>query len=341
MPLLECERDVAAFFGLTFGELEWFADLRSLERTASREPLRHYRYHWIKKKSGGVRLIEAPKPRLKEIQRNLLARLLEKIPLWDCVHGFRPGHSVASFTADHVNRHTVLRIDLRDFFATIRVKSIINYLWYLGYPHEVARRLTGLMTNHPPLPVLRGCPHAQTRSERRQILRRYARPHLPQGAPTSPALANLCSIWLDSRLTQLAEAAGAAYTRYGDDMLFSGGPEFGRGARRFHAHVLAIALENGFEVEPRKTRIMRRGTRQHAAGVVLNERLNIPRDTYDRLKAILHNCIRFGPECQNRAKVPDFRAHLTGRVAWVEMIAPERGSRLREMLRRIDWSPSA
>lgn len=341
LPQFEREQDIAPWLGLTYGELDWFSDRRSLERQVPREALRHYRYHWIKKPSGGVRLIEAPKPRLKEIQRVLLMQILERIPLWHCVHGFRRGRSVRSFTELHTNRHTVLRVDLRDFFATIRVTWVIDYLRYLGYRDEVARTLAGLMTNHPPLQVLRDCPHAQTQRERRQILRRYARPHLPQGAPTSPALANLCSVWLDFRLMRLAETVGAVYTRYGDDMLFSGGPEFGKGARRFHAHVLAIALENGFEVEPRKTRIMRRGSRQHAAGIVLNDRLNIRRDTYDRLKAILHNCIRFGPQSQNRAKVPDFRAHLSGRVGWVESIAPERGRRLREMLRRIEWSPSA
>src|SRR6202034_1577966 len=78
-------------------------------------------------------------------------------------------------------------------------------------------------------------------------------PHLPQGAPTSPALANLCAYRLDCRLAGLANAVGAAYTRYADDMIFSGDEVLERAARRFHIHVCRIVLEEGFEVNTRKS----------------------------------------------------------------------------------------
>jgi len=104
---------------------------------------------------------------------------------------------------------------------------------------------------------------------------------------------------------------------------------------RFYIQVCAIALEEGFEVHTRKTRIMRRSVAQRAVGLVLNSHLNVSRDSFDRLKAILHNCVVHGPDGQNRDGVADFQAHLAGRIAHVEMINPTRGKRLREKFQRI------
>ena len=165
----------------------------------------------------------------------------------------------------------------------------------------------------------------------------YSRPHLPQGAPTSPALANLCAYRVDCRLAGLAKSAGAQYTRYADDLAFSGGEAFERCVERFRTHVAAILREEGFSVHHRKTRIMRQGVRQHLAGLVANRRMNIMRAGFDRLKAILTNCVRLGPESQNRDAHPYFRAHLEGRVGFVESINPGRGRRLRAILEQIRW----
>lgn len=168
----------------------------------------------------------------------------------------------------------------------------------------------------------------------------YGRPHLPQGAPTSPALANLAAFHLDCRLTGLARSVGAAYTRYADDLVFSGGHDFGRMAGRVLIQAGAIALDEGFEVNTRKTRIMRQSVAQRAAGLVLNQRVNIPRREYDQLKAILHNCVKSGPGGQNRSTRADFRAHLAGRIAYVKQTNPARGARLWETFQRISWGDS-
>jgi hypothetical protein len=160
---------------------------------------------------------------------------------------------------------------------------------------------------------------------------------LPQGAPTSPALANLCTFRLDCRLDALARSAGGQYTRYADDLLFSGPQALAASIRRFYLVVRSIAIEEGFEVNARKTRIMRQGSRQGAAGLVLNEHANIPRERFDRLKAVLHNCVRQGPAGQNRWGLPAFRSHLDGRVGFVESVNPDRGKRLRALFDRIDW----
>jgi hypothetical protein len=96
-------------------------------------------------------------------------------------------------------------------------------------------------------------------------------------------------------------------------------------------------MEEGLTVHHRKTRVMRQGVRQHLAGLVTNQKVNVMRPDYDRLKAILTNCIRSGPASQNRESHSDFRAHLQGRVAFIEMINQRKGARLRALLERILW----
>ena len=120
-------------------------------------------------------------------------------------------------------------------------------------------------------------------------------------------------------------------------LAFSGSEDFERCVERFAAHVAAILNKEGFRAHHRKTRIMRQGVRQHLAGLVVNQRVNVMRTDYDRLKAILTNCVRHGPESQNRAAHPDFRAHLAGRVGFVESIHPLKGQRLRAILEQIRW----
>jgi hypothetical protein len=162
-------------------------------------------------------------------------------------------------------------------------------------------------------------------------------PHLPQGAPTSPALANLCTWRLDARLSALAAAAGAVYTRYADDLAFSGDETFARSAARFAVQVIRSAAQEGFAVNAGKTRFMRQGARQQLCGVVVNARTNVRREEYDRLKAILHNCALHGPAAQNREGATDFRAHLLGRIGWVAQVHPQRGEKLRASFARIRW----
>jgi hypothetical protein len=131
---------------------------------------------------------------------------------------------------------------------------------------------------------------------------------------------------------------GATYTRYADDLAFSSDAEtFDRVVERFSIHVAAILMAEGFRVHHRKTRVMRQGVRQRLVGLVVNQRLNVIRGDYDRLKAILTNCVRHGPESQNREGHPNFKLHVEGRVGFVEMINAQRGQRLRLLLEKIRW----
>ena len=339
VPEITSPQALADRLEIDLAHLEWLADCQGRERTVRQEALRHYRYRWVTKASGSLRLIESPKPRLKQIQRRLLDEILAEIPAHAAAHGFRPGRSVTTFVAPHAGRYVVLKMDLRDFFPAITAARVVAIFLTAGYPEDVARLLAGLCTNTVPITVTREIDRAfPVRSPHAwRSHRLFAQPHLPQGAPSSPALANLCAFHLDTRLDGLARAAGACYTRYADDLLFSGDEAFARGVDRFARHVAAIALEEGFAVQHRKTRVMRQGVRQQAAGVVLNSHPNVSRGAYDQLKAILHNCLRYGPASQNRAGLPDFRAHLLGRIAHVAQINPHKARLLDAIFQRITW----
>src|SRR5579859_460886 len=338
LPAICSLGELADWLHLSAGELEWFADLKGLaaRRRASVE-LGHYHYRVLAKAGGGVRLIEAPKERMKEIQRQILMRILDAVPVHEAAHGFVRGRSIKTFVAPHVGRRAVLRMDLRDFFPSFAAGRIQALYRLIGYPEMVADRLGGLCLAVTPSLVWKGRCAAvdpQVLGEARAF---YARPHLPQGAPTSPALANICAYRLDCRLSGLALKAGAAYTRYADDLAFSGESDFERRVEWFAAEVAAIAHDEGFEVHHRKTRVMRQGVRQHLAGLVTNERVNVMRADFDRLKATLTNCVRYRPESQNREGHPEFRMHLLGRVGFVEQVHPAKGARLRRIFEQIRW----
>jgi hypothetical protein len=261
---------------------------------------------------------------------------LDRVPPHEAAHGFRAGRSITTFAAPHVGQPVVARIDLKDFFPCVTRARVTAMFRTVGYPEIVAELLAGLCTTVTPLHVWDGV-EACSRSVLQATQSRYRVPHLPQGSPTSPAIANLCAYRLDRRLAGLARAAGGSYTRYADDLAFSGDADFARGIKRFLVHVAATVAEEGFIVHHHKTRIMRDGVRQHLAGVVVNKCLNVRRRDYDDLKATLTNCARHGAGGQNRAAHPDFRAHLRGRIAFVTQLHPDRGHKLRQIFDRIVW----
>ncbi|MCX7421429.1 MAG: reverse transcriptase family protein [Planctomycetia bacterium] len=329
--------ELATWLGLETNELAWFADRKGLERHIADGPLRHYQYRWFRKRGGHARLIEVPKTRLKIIQQRLLSHLFESIPTHSAAHGFCKGRSVKTYVEPHVSQTIVLRMDLQDFFPSIEIARLTGQLMGLGYPEEVARTLTALCSNRVPADAWRTFPDRENWERRRNLELLLQRSHFPQGAPTSPAIANLCAYRLDCRLAGLATWASATYTRYADDLLFSGGPDFSSKLKRFHIYVAAVALDEGFQVNHHKTRIMTQSQQQRAAGVVLNAKPNVPRPEYDQLKAILHQATLTGPTAQNRNHHHDFRNHLAGRIAYISQWNPQRGEKLQRLFAKITW----
>ena len=312
--------------------LYWLRNARNCQKQSDS---RHYHCWWIRKRSGGWRLVESPKPRLKEIQRQLLIRVFDRFPPHALAFGFRKGRSVVDFLQPHIGQQACLKIDLADFFTHVTTGRVFGLLRKAGYCREVAhliallttvRTSERLLTIDHPDPAFTIRDHALTRR------------HLPQGAPTSPAIANLCAFGLDVRLSGLARRHGSHYSRYADDILISGDLELERLAHRLKIVAGTIALEEVFEVNFRKTKLMRSNQRQLAAGVVINEKLNLARSHYDSLKATLFNCVKHGPQTQNRDSHPFFREHLNGRIMWVEQLNPQKGRKLRELFERVRWN---
>ncbi|MEP6640314.1 MAG: reverse transcriptase family protein [Gaiellales bacterium] len=341
VPAIETPADLAALLDLHPGELDWLGDRRGLQRRTAEQRLQNYRYRWLPRAGSPPRLIEQPKRLLKETQRRLLRQILEPIPPHDAAHGFRRGHSALTHARRHTGRDVVLRFDLEDFFASIAGGRVYGMFRTAGYPEAVAVALTGLVTNVLPAAEWarapgRGDPTAIAAHHR--LGRRLATPHLPQGGPTSPALANLCAYRLDCRLAGLADATGAVYSRYADDIALSGGRRLHASAARVRRAVEAIARDEGFRVNPSKSQLMPRAGRQRICGIVVNEHPNTTRTDYDRLRALLHDAALHGPAAANRAAVPDLRAHILGRISWMEALNPRRGARQPRVFARIDWS---
>jgi retron-type reverse transcriptase len=155
---------------------------------------------------------------------------------------------------------------------------------------------------------------------------------LPQGAPTSPGLSNQVARKLDKRLLGLAAKLGITYTRYADDLTFSGGGELAGKVGYLMAKVRRIAREEGFAVNEKKSRVMRRSTAQTVTGVVVNDKPSVSRDELRRLRAILHRAKFEGLEAQNRDGRPNFRAWLEGKIAFVNMVRPDAAEKLRSAL---------
>jgi len=341
LPELHRVADLADLLELTPSELDWFADPRHLARSASDRPLQHYRVSHRVAASGGIRVLEAPKRRLRTLQRTLLDDVLSLVPPHDAARGFRPGGSVRSYAAPHAGRPVVVRLDLEAFFASVTVGRVYGIWRSAGYPEPVAHLLAGLVTSVLPHSAWRAVPRpADVRllDAHWRLGRRLALPHLPQGAPTSPAIANLAAFRLDVRLDALARSWGGRYTRYADDLALSGDRGWGTGTSRLLDAVEAIVRDEGFRLNPRKTGVMPRAGRQTLGGLVVNDRPRVSRQDVDRLRAIVHNCRVHGPSTQNHEGHPAFEQHLRGRIAWVAHHDPVRGARLLAEHAAVDWT---
>lgn len=330
LPVFHTPDELAAWLQMPVGRLAWLTKHCTASRRAENVAQSHYHYRWLRKRSGGRRLIEIPKPRLKAAQKRILVEILQKIPPHPAVHGFVPGRSIVTNAAPHVGRRVVVRLDLENFYANVRFSRVTAIFRRIGYSREAALWLARLTTSSLPM----NTPFPETDA---YALAPYIRRHLPQGAPTSPALANLAAHSLDVRLAGFAKSFGANYTRYADDLTFSGLESLLRALPTFLPLATKIVRSERFKVNVRKRRVIRDNQCQRVTGVVVNGKVNVARTEFDRLKAILTNCLRQGPQVQNRDQHDDFAAHLRGRIAHVSQLNPHRGEKLRRLFEQIQW----
>ncbi len=317
LPLLATPADVAQALGLEIPRLRWLA----FHHDAAR--LVHYVRFTVPKRSGGTRTLAAPHRTLATTQEWILRQMLDRVPLHGAAHGFVRGRSIATNARAHVGRDLVLNADLRDFFPTITFWRVEGVFRQLGYSPAAATVLGLLCTEAP----------RQTLTYRGETVHAATGPRaLPQGACTSPALSNLVARRLDARLTGIARKLGWTYTRYADDLTFStsGAPVDKVGY--LLARVRHIAGDEGFAVNEKKTRVLRRNARQEVTGLVVNDHIAVPRRTVRRLRAILHRARTEGLASQNRHDHPRFEAWVRGMIAHISMAHPEQGARLRRAL---------
>ena len=314
LPPLTTPDDLADWLALPPDQLIRFTDPLGL---SARNPVsfaRHYHCHLTPKRDGQLRLIEEPKPVLKRLQRRILHGLLDHVPAHPAAHGFVRGRSCIQAAAKHAGEAMVLSFDLADFFPVIAVTRVYAIFRSLGYPAAVARALAHLTTALTPHDTLQ----APALAARDPLKAR----HLPQGAPTSPALANLAAFRLDQRLSGLARSLDATYTRYADDLTFSGDRRI---VPILRAALPQITAEEGFRLNPAKTRAATGSQRQTVTGIVVNSHVNLPRADYDLLKATIHHLSR--PDDPRRTD-PAFLARLQGQIAWLTQVNPARGQKL-------------
>src|SRR5215470_17215285 len=305
LPLWKTEAEVATALGLTLGQLHHFSQHRH------RETVPHYIAFAIPKRSGGERVIHAPKRRLKAVLRKLDQALVSKLPKSEHAHGFVRGRSIATHAKPHVGQEMVLRFDIKDCFPSIHFGRVRGLLLALGYSYPVAASLAVLMTEAPRQPV---------RAENKLY-------HVPtgprvcvQGAPTSPGLCNAVLLRLDRRLAGLAKKNGLAYTRYADDLTFSGPAVT---VQKKLGRVPAIVAAEGFAINHEKTRLMRRSGRQAVTGVIVNRDMGLSRQERRKLRAALH-------QQQSNAQGAGIGPRLLGKLAYLHMLNPKQALTLRQ-----------
>lgn len=313
LPLLATPPELASAIGISIPQLKWLA-FHSVAATRV-----HYVNFTVPKKSGGVRTLAAPHQKLAAAQRWIFENVLQKVPPHDAANGFVTGRSVVTNAQPHVGTDVVVNVDLKDFFPSITFYRVEGLFRSLGYSPAVATIMALLCTE---------CPRREMKYAG-QVYHVATGPRgLPQGACTSPAISNLVTRHLDVRFSAMAKKLQWNYTRYADDMTFSttqSAPAIGY----LLARIRHISGDEGFVVNEKKTRVLRKHARQMVTGVVVNDQLSVDRRKVRKLRAILHNAKSTGLEAQNREEIPNFTDWISGMIAWVEMVQPKQGVKLR------------
>lgn len=322
MPVKKPIHDLEEFCQWLYGDLDserFRKHYYQLVRLAKNR-YRHTCYHEnvVPKSSGGQRILQVPSPFLKRVQRGIL-ELLSCAELPDCATAYRRGISLTANAAPHVHKPLILKLDIQDFFDNID--------FYQVY--------------HAIDDALRECPHVGTsylngydRADRQANQKSYnsvlsfyfARfctldGFLTQGAPTSPVISNLVFRPIDRVLTDYCEKRSIAYTRYSDDMTFSG--EFGVKAALSFVH--GVLSNSGFMLNEQKIIIVGQGCQQKVTGLVVNDMVQTDREYRRTLRQELYYLQKFGPQGHLEHKgIPwspevqqQYLIRLTGRVNYV------------------------
>lgn len=273
--------------------------------------LRSYHTFYVQGQSGKIREICAPSRPLKLRQRWVLDEILSRVPVSPAAHGFVRGRSIVTNAMAHMGQESLLCLDIRDFFPSISQDRVLSVFRELGYAPGAARALADLC-------CFRGA--------------------LPQGAPTSPALANAVCRPMDGVLEHRFRAMGLRYTRYADDITLSGAGDLSP----FLPEAVRVLSAYGFQVNRAKTRLLTGSQRKLVTGLLVEEdRVRVPKAFKRRLRQEIHYCSRFGVsahlENSGAEKYVNYREHLYGKAYFIHMVEPEAGEAFLRQLDQLDW----
>lgn len=268
-----------------------------------------YKEIQIPKKNGGFRTIDIPSERLKGIQRWILDEVLDNMKVHECCYGFCKGRSIYDNALLHVNKECVLNMDLKDFFPSIKQEDVFNVFYKKGYTKKVAYYFAKLLTKDGVL---------------------------PQGSPASPMVSNIVAEHLDKRLSALAKKYHAEYSRYADDITFSGALNI----KDIIPIVTKIIKEEKFNVNEKKTRYAYYYQRQEVTGLIVNKKVSITKEYLKELNKEIYFCEKFGVT-SHLEKINShksfYKEHLYGKAYFVNMVDKEMGKKFLNRLDTIMW----
>jgi len=222
-----------------------------------------YQEYEIPKKKGGTRFIAEPLPSLKEIQKWTLVNILENVKVSKFAKAYIKNKSIRVNAWFHKNQDIVLRIDVEDFFGSIKFHHVYDIYKRLGYSKQVSTLLTKLCIKDG---------------------------KLPQGSPTSPTLSNIYMFYADKRISSFVVPKKVRYTRYADDLIFSGNFDPGLIIK----FVQLVLKDYDLNINTTKTRVLKKHQRQLVTGIVVNEKLQVPRETRKKLRQAVYYINKFG-----------------------------------------------
>jgi len=328
LPKLDGVDAFAKALGVTVPRLRWLSYHREVDTGT------HYVRWLVPKRDGSPRMISAPKPDLKAVQRWITREITEHLPVHGAAHGFIKGRSILTNAVVHARARVIVKLDIKGFYPTVTVRRVKGLLRRAGLGEQVATLMSLLATESPREEV-------ETHGKKHYVA--LGPRSLPQGAPTSPSITNALCLRLDCRLSGLARKLGCRYTRYADDLTFSWHdkpPRPGEGKSRTGVGALLRAVgmivrAEGFEIHTKKTRVMRKGARQKVTGLIVNEApvgqpiARVPRKTVRSLRAAIKN------RELGRPGKGESLEQLKGMAAFVMMCDRPRGHAFMERLDRL------
>lgn len=277
------------------------------------------------KRTGGIRLISAPEPILMDVQRVILHRALASLRLDSSSYAYQRGRSIVDCAKRHIGAHWLIKLDLHDFFGQIDERRAFRVFTSLGYSRLLALELARLCTRP------RGMTRWRPSRGRYSVIPGYdVAPfgYLPQGAPTSGAIANAVATPMDELLRQLATSRGLAYTRYSDDLTFSTSSDFDRDeATEIIRAATSVIRAQGFILHYKKTRIVTPGARHVVLGLLVQQdRVSLTPEFRRRVLTHIRGVAKFGlaDHCSHRdfRSVLSFIAHVDGCLAFASDVDP-------------------